>query len=952
MRAGLSARRRGAVLSFVRRVVGAAAAEAVAAAVAAVVVAVVAAAITVCAAARPGHAAAAPSSVPSPAPRSAPARAGHWSRAFQPAGLDGQSGMEGQVFFLGEHDGKLAVGGWFERAADLPAKNIAFWDGEEWSALEGGPDGLVRALYSDYPYLYVGGEFTTVNGEAQRGFACHEGVPGGNGWLTSWGSPGGFATAFVPFNGHLYAVGTFLTPASEGAALAYRDGEGWHHDLLDWPGYATIYDVQVWDFWLHIGSDVGLLRWDGDDSFVYVVTGSVTALQPRESGLYAGGTFANAGGGTTYGLATVGDTAFVPLLDSELEANYVVGLSEAWGKPLAVALDHEVRYWQGYWGSPLGGAFQDDYWPMAVFWWGGDLYAGGIFPNGIARWDDAADEWVGLGGGLGVSNHSHLYIDALARWDGDVYAGGTFALAALHDSDFGGHLARWDGSAWHRVGNGLDKRVWALQPFQGSLVVAGDFEQADWQPLVRIGRWDGSQWHDMGGANGRVKALGVHDGELIVGGWFTTIGGIAARFVAAWDGAIWRAFAGTPQGSVNAIASFRGDIVVAGDITTIGGVTCNRIARYDGSAWHALGEGLDGTVQALAVWQGDLYAAGLFQNAGGAPAAGIARWDGSAWHPLGDGLGGLDALYGVSALQPTRDLLFVGGCFTTAGGQPASCLAAWDGAAWSEWGGGVGDGGVTTRVQALAVKDGDLYVGGQFMQAGGVTSCNFARWVDGTIVPTLLSRFAARQAAGGEGGAGAGAARAVELSWSTSEPVSAAALSLTARAGQRSWDVAFRVDGGGEGGGAVLGGAQGEAFTARDESPHLASASTVTYTLRHAGISGGDGTAGDWTVLAERSVTLDAPPPARLCLAAHPNPFNPRTDVSFELERSGTARLAVYELTGRKVAELENGRLPAGRHVRVWDGRDGAGRDLPSGAYVVHLVTESQSRSVKVMLLR
>lgn len=952
MRVRMSARRDGAFFSFARRVVGAAAAGAAAAAVAAVVVAAVATAIVAIAAGAVGAAAAASSPAPAPAPRSAPARAGHWSTAFQPAGLDGQSGMEGQVFFLGEHDGKLAVGGWFENAGGLPAKNIAFWDGDKWSALEGGPDGLVRALYSSYPYLYVGGEFTTVNGEDQRGFACYEGAPGGGGWLTSWGSPGGFTTAFITYNMHLYAVGTLLTPEYEGAALAWHDWEGWHHDLLGWPSYADIHDVQVWDSSLYLGSDLGLMRWSEEDSWTYTVNGGVTALQPREYGLYAGGFFADYGTGKSYGLATVGDTAFVPLLDSELVANSVVGLSEDVGTPLAVALDHEVRYWPGHWGSPLGGAFQEDQWPMAVLWWRGDLYAGGIFPNGIARWDDAGDEWVGLGGGLGVSNHSHLYIDALARWDGDVYAGGTFSLAALHDSDFGGNLARWDGSAWHRVGNGLDKRVWALQPFQGSLVVAGDFEQADWQPLVRIGRWDGSQWHDMGGANGRVKALGVHDGELIVGGWFTTIGGIAARFVAAWDGATWRAFGGTPAGGVSAVASYGGDIVAAGDLTQIGGVTCNRIARYDGSAWHALGEGLDGSVQAVAVWRGDLYAAGLFQNAGGAPAAGIARWDGSAWHPLGDGLGGLDALYGVSALRPTRDLLFVGGCFTTAGGQPASCLAAWDGAAWSEWGGGVSDGGVTTRVQALAVKDGDLYVGGQFMQAGGVTSCNFARWVDGTIVPTLLSRFAARQAAGGEGGAGAGAARAVELSWSTSEPVSAAALSLTARAGQRSWDVAFRVDGGGEGGGAVLDGAQGEAFTARDESPHLASASTVTYTLRHAGISGGDGTAGDWTVLAERAVTLDASPPARLRLAAHPNPFNPRTDVSFELERAGTARLAVYELTGRKVAELENDHLPAGRHVRVWDGRDGSGRDLPSGAYVVRLATESQTRSVKVMLLR
>ncbi len=84
----------------------------------------------------------------------------------------------------------------------------------------------------------------------------------------------------------------------------------------------------------------------------------------------------------------------------------------------------------------------------------------------------------------------------------------------------------------------------------------------------------------------------------------------------------------------------------------------------------------------------------------------------------------------------------------------------------------------------------------------------------------------------------------------------------------------------------------------------------------------------------------DLPDPAVVPLVnrlheAAPNPFNPRTQIAFDLARPGQVRLAVYDLRGALVRTLEEGSLPAGRHVRTWDGTDDAGAAMASGTYIV-----------------
>jgi hypothetical protein len=111
-------------------------------------------------------------------------------------------------------------------------------------------------------------------------------------------------------------------------------------------------------------------------------------------------------------------------------------------------------------------------------------------------------------------------------------------------------------------------------------------------------------------------------------------------------------------------------------------------------------------------------------------------------------------------------------------------------------------------------------------------------------------------------------------------------------------------------------------------------------------------------VFSTGSSAVDAPEvgpvPAEFALAApSPNPFRgAATTVRFDLPVPADVKVSVYDLAGRRVATLADGRQPAGRHAVAWDGRDGAGSRVGAGVYFVRLESPEFSRSRKVTLLR
>ncbi len=82
-------------------------------------------------------------------------------------------------------------------------------------------------------------------------------------------------------------------------------------------------------------------------------------------------------------------------------------------------------------------------------------------------------------------------------------------------------------------------------------------------------------------------------------------------------------------------------------------------------------------------------------------------------------------------------------------------------------------------------------------------------------------------------------------------------------------------------------------------------------------------------------------------ISAYPNPFNPTTEIGFQMAVFGQVRLSVFDLLGREVAVLVDGRLPAGPHNVTFDA---AG--LPSGVYLIRLATSAGISVRSVTLLK
>jgi len=72
----------------------------------------------------------------------------------------------------------------------------------------------------------------------------------------------------------------------------------------------------------------------------------------------------------------------------------------------------------------------------------------------------------------------------------------------------------------------------------------------------------------------------------------------------------------------------------------------------------------------------------------------------------------------------------------------------------------------------------------------------------------------------------------------------------------------------------------------------------------------------------------------------HPNPFNARTMISYQLAQEGKVTLRVYNLAGQLVRTLLDEKVQAGQHSVIWDGRDDSGQEVSSGVYFYRLIVE------------
>jgi hypothetical protein len=242
-------------------------------------------------------------------------------------------------------------------------------------------------------------------------------------------------------------------------------------------------------------------------------------------------------------------------------------------------------------------------------------------------------------------------------------------------------------------------------------------------------------------AGGAVRALMQFDPDgtgpiatsVLVGGTFTQIGGFNANRLAYYTPAtgVWGTLGTGFNGAVNAFTLFDFDgngpgaarLVVGGEFTTAGGVAASRLAYWDGVQWFAMPDGgPNGPVYAMLAQNqltnnpaiGRLTVGGLFTAAGGRPCSNIAQWQtGSVWTDAWSGVNGAVTAIAQIDLNGTQNQnvdqngpeVIIGGRFTGSPqpGRPAirGIARLGPGAQWNPIGQLHGFGGAAPEVTGI-----------------------------------------------------------------------------------------------------------------------------------------------------------------------------------------------------------------------------------------------------------
>ncbi len=594
----------------------------------------------------------------------------------------------------------LIAAGTFTTAGGKPAASIAAWNGENWSPLDTGIDGNVYALAvhdpdgpcgAAPPILVAAGDFRLPEDFAVKNVAQWNG--------TNWSGIGTTLFAEVlsacsfdedgdgPLPSQLLISGTNIDKGID--AITRWDGSQWV-DYGFGPGGAYIAAM------IQIDPDG-----DGPRNPGLVVGGSFfTAGEAAVSqvALRTGSQWSSLGRGTNGGVYAA------VLYDPDGPGAQAAMLAGA-GRFSCIggAQAQQIALWDGISWTALGsGLTADGYQPNAyavtvydpdgpglapatLIAGGNFTYAGGAPANCIASWDGAS--WQPLG--TGVSNT----VTALQVYDADgagpglprLIAGGVFTHAGGVPAS---NIAQWNGSSWQPMGAGANQVVEALTafdsdgpgPVQPWLVAGGQFTMIGGVPAGRIARWNGGSWALLGGGapNARVSALGTFDPDgagplaedLIVGGDFTSLGSVSARGIGRWAANQWFALGSGVDGPVVAFGTFDADgagpqaarLIVCGGFQSAGGVPTGSVAEWDGATWQALGTGTVGYASVALPFDPDgsgpalarLFIGNLI-GAGGQLTAGYALWgrDTALWGVAGAGSWASNTNWACGA-APTR----------------------------------------------------------------------------------------------------------------------------------------------------------------------------------------------------------------------------------------------------------------------------------------------------------
>ena len=276
------------------------------------------------------------------------------------------------------------------------------------------------------------------------------------------------------------------------------------------------------------------------------------------------------------------------------------------------------------------------------------------------------------------------------------------------------HPTRYTSPPAHRLGAALARRLCAVLAF--ALLATAAHAQT-LRPELPV-------------TDGDINATALSDdgATLYLGGRFTYVGpytGSGVRLSPS-AGTVLPGGARVNGTVLASVPDGAGGYYIGGRFTSVGGARRNRLAHVlaDGTLDAAFDPNVgspSSAVFALALGGGALYVGGTFTSVGGQTRNRLAAVDaatGALVTAFGPGVNGLD----VSALALDGSTLYTGGQFSSVGGQARNGLAAVDAATGTlvaAFNPNVSGGEFPPVVRALALSGGTLYAGGSFRSVGG-----------------------------------------------------------------------------------------------------------------------------------------------------------------------------------------------------------------------------------------
>ncbi len=235
------------------------------------------------------------------------------------------------------------------------------------------------------------------------------------------------------------------------------------------------------------------------------------------------------------------------------------------------------------------------------------------------------------------------------------------------------------------------------------------------------------------------------DGKILLGGNFTTVGGVTRNRIARLnsDGTLDTGFNPNANSVVNAIAiQSDGKILIGGDFTTIGGTTRNRIARLnsDGTLDTGFNPNANSVVNAIAIQSdGKILIGGAFSTIGGVTRNNIARLNSDGTLDTGFNPNANSTVRSINLQPDTEDRILIAGSFGTVGGSIRYGIAKLnsDGTLYTAFNANLNN---TGEIFSIAIQpNNQIIIGGLFTTVGGVARNRIARLNTGGTLDTSFN---------------------------------------------------------------------------------------------------------------------------------------------------------------------------------------------------------------------